>query len=198
MGTSIRLKKSAVSTNAPGTGDIDYGELAINYNDGKLYYKTSSNTIDFFGASSIGVATTAILSGGIFTEKHATSHTLTASELYGAVYYVTGAGTLTLPAAAAGMHFSVINENAVSIAVLNTWTSLGVGTASGLYVFRDATSGGMAVFSADSSAGATSIQNGITGFQMRYDLVTGQMQVQVTSGSGTRTIKWVSLLTNLS
>jgi hypothetical protein len=30
------------------------------------------------------------------------------------------------------------NENAVSIAVLNTWTSLGVGTASGLYVFRDA------------------------------------------------------------
>ena len=90
------------------------------------------------------------------------------------------------------------NENAVSIAVLNTWTSLGVGTASGLYVFRDASAGGMAVFSADSSAGATSIQNGITGFQMRYDLGTGQMQVQVTSGSVTRTIKWVSLLTNLT
>jgi hypothetical protein len=90
------------------------------------------------------------------------------------------------------------NDKTVSIAALNTWTSLGVSTAGGLYVFRDATSGGMAVFSADSSAGATSIQNGITGFQMRYDLGTGQMQVQVTSGSGTRTIKWVSLLTNLS
>jgi hypothetical protein len=54
MATSIRLKKSAVSSNAPTTGDIDYGELAINYNDGKLYYKTSSDTIDYFGASSIG------------------------------------------------------------------------------------------------------------------------------------------------
>ena len=52
MGTSIRLKKSSVSSNAPGTSDIDYGELAINYADGKLYYKTSSNAIDFFTAGS--------------------------------------------------------------------------------------------------------------------------------------------------
>ena len=62
MSTSIRLKKSSVSSNAPTTGDIDYGELAINYNDGKLYYKTSSDTIDFFGASSIG-------GGGYWTQN---------------------------------------------------------------------------------------------------------------------------------
>lgn len=52
MGTSIRLKKSAVADNAPSTSEIDYGELAINYADGKLYYKTSSNAIDFFTAGS--------------------------------------------------------------------------------------------------------------------------------------------------
>lgn len=52
MGTAIRLKKSSVSSRAPGTSDIDYGELAINYADGKLYYKTSSNAIDFFTAGS--------------------------------------------------------------------------------------------------------------------------------------------------
>ena len=52
MGTSIRLKKSAVGDNAPSTSEIDYGELAINYADGKLYYKTSSNAIDFFTAGS--------------------------------------------------------------------------------------------------------------------------------------------------
>src|SRR6056300_1011991 len=62
MGTSIRLKKSSVSSNAPGTSDIDYGELAINYADGKLYYKTSSNAIDFFVASSIG-------GGGYWTQN---------------------------------------------------------------------------------------------------------------------------------
>ena len=54
MSTSIRLKKSSVSSNAPTTGDIDYGELAINYADGKLYYKTSSNTIDYFGSVGAG------------------------------------------------------------------------------------------------------------------------------------------------
>src|SRR6056300_394524 len=54
MSTSIRLKKSAVTSNAPTTGDIDYGELAINYADGKLYYKTSSNTIDYFGSVGAG------------------------------------------------------------------------------------------------------------------------------------------------
>jgi len=62
MSTSIRLKKSSVSSNAPTTGDIDYGELAINYADGKLYYKTSSDTIDYFGASSIG-------GGGYWTQN---------------------------------------------------------------------------------------------------------------------------------
>ena len=31
MTTKIILKKSSVSSNAPGTGDLDYGELAINF-----------------------------------------------------------------------------------------------------------------------------------------------------------------------
>jgi hypothetical protein len=166
MGTSIRLKKSAVSTNAPDTGDIDYGELAINYNDGKLYYKTSSNTIDFFGASSIGVATTAILSGGIFTEKHATSHTLTASELYGAVYYVTGAGTLTLPAAAAGMHFSVITIGAIAVSVDPNGSDLiyldGTALDDGDKITNTSTAGDIAVFTYYDTTGWYAATNGWT------------------------------------
>jgi hypothetical protein len=63
MSTSIRLKKSAVTTNAPTTGDIDYGELAINYADGKLYYKTASNTIDYFGSVGAGGTTLWTLNG---------------------------------------------------------------------------------------------------------------------------------------
>ncbi len=46
--TSIKLKKSSVSGKIPLVSDIDFGELAINYADGKLYYKHSSNTIRSF------------------------------------------------------------------------------------------------------------------------------------------------------
>ena len=44
----VLLKKSSVSDNTPGTGDLEYGELALNYADGLLYYKNSSNQIKRF------------------------------------------------------------------------------------------------------------------------------------------------------
>ena len=90
------------------------------------------------------------------------------------------------------------NDGSVSCAVANTWYSLGTGTAGGIYIFRDATSGGTAVFAADSSAGATSIQNGIGSFQMNYGGVAGQMSVRVTGGTTPRTIKFVAVITNLA
>lgn len=49
MSTSaIKLKKSSVIGKTPLTGDIDYGELAINYADGRLFYKDASNNIKNF------------------------------------------------------------------------------------------------------------------------------------------------------
>lgn len=41
----IIIKKSSVTSKVPVTGDLDYGELALNYADGKLFYKRSDNTI---------------------------------------------------------------------------------------------------------------------------------------------------------
>jgi hypothetical protein len=46
--TKLKLKKSSVSGRVPVAGDLEYGELAINYNDGKLYYRNSSNAIKAF------------------------------------------------------------------------------------------------------------------------------------------------------
>jgi hypothetical protein len=54
MANKIILKKSSVSEKVPTTGDLDYGELALNYADGKLYYKTSTNTIEAFVAGAGG------------------------------------------------------------------------------------------------------------------------------------------------
>jgi len=44
----IILKKSSVAGKVPQTTDLEYGELAVNYEDGRIYYKTAANTIDFF------------------------------------------------------------------------------------------------------------------------------------------------------
>lgn len=45
MAGKITLKKSNVANKVPLTTDLDYGELALNYTDGKLYYKNNSNVI---------------------------------------------------------------------------------------------------------------------------------------------------------
>ena len=48
MTTIIKLKRKSVSGNNPSPSDLEHGELAINYADGKLYYKNSSNAIAQF------------------------------------------------------------------------------------------------------------------------------------------------------
>ena len=60
MASKIILKKSSVAGRVPVTDTVDsvnglaYGELAINYADGKLYYKTSSNTVAEISGSGSG------------------------------------------------------------------------------------------------------------------------------------------------
>lgn len=64
MANKIVLKKSSVAAKVPLTTDLDYGELALNYSDEKLYFKNASNVIKSFTAvdwakRSVKVATTA-------------------------------------------------------------------------------------------------------------------------------------------
>lgn len=48
MSNKLLLKKSSVAAKVPLTTDLDYGELALNYADGKIYFKNSSNVIKSF------------------------------------------------------------------------------------------------------------------------------------------------------
>lgn len=55
MVSKLLLKKSSVAAKVPLPDDLDYGELALNYTDGKLYYKRSDNSItQFISAGSEG------------------------------------------------------------------------------------------------------------------------------------------------
>ena len=61
MATTIKLKKSSVSGRIPSSGDLEYGEIAINYADGIIYYKASDNSIRSISGNSIGVDSAATI-----------------------------------------------------------------------------------------------------------------------------------------
>lgn len=49
MANKVLLKKSSVSAKVPLIADLDYGEVALNYNDAKLFFKKSDgSTVDHF------------------------------------------------------------------------------------------------------------------------------------------------------
>lgn len=49
MANKVLLKKSSVVGKVPLPGDLDYGELALNYADGKLFYKNTNNAVGQIG-----------------------------------------------------------------------------------------------------------------------------------------------------
>ena len=56
MANVIKLKNSGTANSAPTS--LEAGELAINYSDGKIYYKNASNTITSFSTKDITVSDT--------------------------------------------------------------------------------------------------------------------------------------------
>lgn len=53
MASRIKLKKSSVPGKVPLATDLEYGELAINYADGRLYYKSAENEIKWFAINEL-------------------------------------------------------------------------------------------------------------------------------------------------
>ena len=85
MANKVLLKKSSVASKVPLAADLDYGELALNYQDGKIYYKKADNSIDSFSStvgSVSGVASVAGYTGAV-----------TATQLITAINTVDGSGS---------------------------------------------------------------------------------------------------------
>jgi len=61
MATNIKLKKSAVAGKVPLSTDLEYGELAINYADGIIYFKNSSNTVQSITSTPAGIDSAATI-----------------------------------------------------------------------------------------------------------------------------------------
>jgi hypothetical protein len=52
--TVVKFKRSGTVGKIPTTADLDYGELAINYADGVIYYKNSAGAITSLSTGGAG------------------------------------------------------------------------------------------------------------------------------------------------
>jgi hypothetical protein len=104
MSNTVLLKKSSVGAKVPLTTDLTYGELALNYADGKLYFKDSSNNIQSF-ASLTATAT--------LTNKTLTSPALTTPS-------ITGLTTITVTTSANALSVTYTPGSTSGAAILAT------------------------------------------------------------------------------
>lgn len=67
MTNVIQIKRSSVADSVPATGDLEYGELALNYEDGNLFYKTSGNAITLIASNKTATYTGNVTAGNLNT-----------------------------------------------------------------------------------------------------------------------------------
>ena len=86
------------------------------------------------------------------------------------------------------------NNNSTTVTALATFTSIAVGTATGLLVVRDGTSAGMGLFLCDGSAGVVAVANAVTGLTVSYS--GSQLGYTLASGTTPRTLRWTMVQTS--
>lgn len=141
MANKIVLKKSSVAAKVPLTTDLDYGELALNYADEKLYFKNSSNVVKSFNVTQSTLTIGTGLSGTSYNGTSAVTIAIDST-----VATLTGTQTLTnktisgasntlsnIPNSALTNSSVTINGTAVSLGgsatvTANTTNALTIGT----------------------------------------------------------------------
>lgn len=51
MANTIKLKRSSTANSVPSAGSLEYGELALNYTDGNLFFKTAGNAVTLIAST---------------------------------------------------------------------------------------------------------------------------------------------------
>jgi hypothetical protein len=127
--STIKLKRSSIPGKVPLAADLDFGEVAINYQDGIIYYKKPDGTISAIGGGSSGGAVgrsvteiTATAGQTVFTTSGGYTVNfldviLNGSQLSNSDFTATNGSTVTLAVpAAAGDLVRLVSYDAVSLA----------------------------------------------------------------------------------
>jgi len=94
MTSKVLLKKSSVEGKVPLVGDLDYGEVALNYTDGKLFYKKSDNTIQSLISAGGGAGGGAVVTAFTSQTSVVVTHNLGA---YPVVAIIDNSGAVLIP-----------------------------------------------------------------------------------------------------
>ena len=200
MSNKLLLKKSSVAAKVPLTTDLDYGELAINYADEKLYFKNSSNQIKSF--------TTAVAGGGGSAALDFQTYTATASQTTFAVaytapfvnVYVNGVRLSSADYTATSGSNVVLSIACAAGDIVNLvgFTSLTIGYGlpsltgnSGKYLTTDGTAVSWATVASGSTTNALTIGTGLSGTSFN-----GSSAVTIAIDSTVATLTGAQTLTN--
>jgi len=94
MSNTLILKRSATPNAVPTAGQLTYGELAINYLDGNLFYKNSSDQVVVIASNQFVSVSGNVTGGNIITVGQVTATgNVTGSYLLGNGAFITGINT---------------------------------------------------------------------------------------------------------
>jgi hypothetical protein len=167
MTNRIVLKKSSVAAKVPLAGDLEYGELALNYTDGKLFFKNASNVIKSFTIDDSVVTLTG-------------TQTLTNKTIAAGSNTITGLTNTNLSGSAGITNANLANS---SVTIGSTAVSLGATatTLAGLTSVTSTTFVGALTGNATNVTGTVAIANGGTG-QTTRQAAMDALAGAVTSG----------------
>lgn len=210
--TPIQLYYSTTASAAPTAGNLQDGELAININDGKLYYKDNGGVVQLIaskaGASGSVTSVAQSFTGGLISVSGSpitTSGTLalTVAGTSGGIPYFSSSSTWASSAALAANALVIGGGAGVAPSTITTGTgvvtALGVNTGTaGAFVVNGGALGtpssgtvtnltGTASININGTVGATTQTTGYFTVVRMYGAVSGYVGLQGASAAGSTT-----------
>ena len=168
MTNTILLRRSSTANSAPSAGALQYGELALNYADGNLFYKNSSNVVTVIASNQfVSVA-------GNITSANINTGNISATGNVSASYFIGDGSQLT-------------GVSAQGNAIVNGTSNVSIPTANGSVYISDDGVPNAAVFSSGSLtlAGSFATPKNITANTVISDNVNAMLLGPITFSAGT-------------